>query len=75
MLVSPIQNRPWQSTLPPRLQDFEIANDNNIDDGGDLIHYAHSVDCDPLRFEEVVKDERWVKIMDEEINAIEKNKT
>ena len=35
--------------------------------------YSH-VD-DPIHFEDAIKDEKWVKEMDEEIDAIEKNQT
>ena len=35
--------------------------------------YCH-VD-DPVHFEEAIKDEKWIEAMDEEINAIERNKT
>ena len=35
--------------------------------------YCH-VD-DPIHFEEAIKDKKWIDAMDEEINAIEKNKT
>ena len=35
--------------------------------------YCH-VD-DPIHFEEAVKDKKWIDVMDEEMNAIEKNKT
>eukprot|EP00253_Pinus_taeda_P030275 PITA_30275 len=35
--------------------------------------YCH-VD-DPIHFEEAIKDRKWIEAMDEEINAIERNKT
>lgn len=35
--------------------------------------YCH-VD-DPIHFEDAIKDRKWIKAMDEEINAIERNKT
>ena len=35
--------------------------------------YCH-VD-DPVHFEEEIKDRKWIEAMDEEINAIERNKT
>eukprot|EP00253_Pinus_taeda_P035760 PITA_35760 len=35
--------------------------------------YCH-VD-DPIHFEEAIKDKKWIEAMDEEINAIERNKT
>ncbi|OMO69396.1 Integrase, catalytic core [Corchorus capsularis] len=34
-----------------------------------------SSNTEPINFDEAVKDERWRKAMDEEINAIKKNKT
>ena len=35
--------------------------------------YCH-VD-DPIHFEDAIKDRKWIEAMDEEINAIERNKT
>ena len=35
--------------------------------------YCH-VD-DPIHFEDAIKDRKWIEAMDNEINAIEKNKT
>ena len=35
--------------------------------------YCHVYD--PIHFEEAVKYKKWIDVMDEEINAIEKNKT
>ena len=30
---------------------------------------------DPIHFEEAIKDRKWIEAMDEEVNAIERNKT
>ena len=38
-----------------------------------LIHYILFSDCDPTTFENVVKETKWRKAMDDEIAAIEKN--
>jgi len=38
-------------------------------------HVALFVYCDPVVFEEVVKNHKWRKAMDEEIAAIEHNNT
>ena len=71
----PIQ-RPRKAQQPPsRLQDFEVICNNIVDDDGELIHYAIFADCDPLRLEEVVQDDRWINAIEEEIKAIEKNNT
>ena len=31
--------------------------------------------CDPIVYEETASDDRWVKVMEEEIHTIEKNDT
>ena len=49
-----------------------ISCDNDLLDDEEATHYAYFVDCTPMRYEEVAKDPKWVKPMDEEINAIEK---
>jgi hypothetical protein len=46
---------------------------DNLND--DLTLYCHFVDCEPIGFEEAVKDDKWRNAMDEEIKAIEKNNT
>ena len=38
------------------------------------LFYFHA-DSDPLSFNEAVTEEKWIKAMDEEIHAIEKNDT
>jgi len=37
--------------------------------------YCIQIDCEPLNFEEVVKDKRWRHAMEEEIKLIKKNDT
>jgi len=40
-----------------------------------ITHFSLSSDCDPTSFDSVVKEERWRKAMDYEIDAIERNDT
>ncbi|KAK2988342.1 hypothetical protein RJ640_000329 [Escallonia rubra] len=58
----------------PILQYYEVGDDHDLDDDNekDVAHYALFANCD---LEEVANDDRWVKAMDEEIHAIEKNNT
>ncbi|PNX60252.1 hypothetical protein L195_g060093, partial [Trifolium pratense] len=63
-----------QRRLPARLQDCVLGNDNDPSNE-EIINFALFADCEPLNFEEASGDENWIKAMDEEINAIEKNKT
>lgn len=58
------------------LQDYEVGRDDDPNDRlEDISYYALFADCDPVTYEEAASDERWKKAMDEEIQAIEKNKT
>jgi len=40
-----------------------------------IIHFALFSDCDPTTFESAVKEEKWQKTMNDEIDAIERNDT
>lgn len=46
-----------------------IVNNNAI------THFALFTDCDPITFECVVREEKWRRAMDVEIEAIERNDT
>jgi len=60
--------------LPTRLQDCVLGTDNDPSDE-EIINFALFADCEPVTLEEAAGDENWIKAMDEEIKAIEKNKT
>jgi hypothetical protein len=60
--------------VPARLQDCVLGTDNDPSDE-EIINFALFADCEPVTFEEAAGNENWIKAMDEEINAIEKNKT
>ncbi|XP_028098760.1 uncharacterized protein LOC114298399 [Camellia sinensis] len=55
------------------MQDYEVSGVDQSDDP--LVHFALFSDCDPVTFQDAVKDQKWQKAMDEEIAAIEKNHT
>ncbi|XP_074580864.1 uncharacterized protein LOC141837341 [Curcuma longa] len=58
---------------PAWMSNYEVTG---IDQGDDpLIHFALFSDCDPTTFESAVKDAKWRKAMDDEIEAIERNNT
>lgn len=59
---------------PEWMEDYEVSGDqSDIDDT--LAHYAFLSGCDPITFQEAVKDSKWQIAMDEEIRSIEKNNT
>jgi hypothetical protein len=64
------------SLSPPRkIRSFDDLYEvhNPIDD--DVTLYCQLATCDPIVFEEVVKDKKWRIIMDKEIALIKKNDT
>ena len=63
-----------QRVLPARLQDCVLSNDDYPTDE-ELVNFALFVDCDPITYEDAARDDCWMKAMDEEIGAIEKNNT
>jgi len=73
---SPVSSSPSpnSSPRPPKTRTlselYEVTeNENN------LTLFCLFSDCEPVGFEEVVQDERWKEVMDEEIKAIEKKNT
>ena len=52
------------------MEDYEVTGLSNP-----ITHFALFADCDPTTFESAVKEEKWQKAMDDEINSIEKNDT
>ena len=55
---------------PAWMEDYEVTGLSNP-----ITHFGFFADCDPTTFESVVKEEKWRKSMDDEINSIEKNDT
>ena len=55
---------------PIWMEDYEVNMSENP-----LIHYTLFLDSDSITFETTVKETKWRKAMDDEIEAIEKNQT
>ena len=55
------------------MYDYEVTGIDQSEDP--LTHFALFSYCDPTTFESVVKDAKWRKAMDDEIEAIERNDT
>ena len=54
--------------------DYVVNRDDDLIDE-EILNFALFANCDPISFEETVKDDRWIRAMDEEIHAIKKNNT
>jgi hypothetical protein len=68
-------SRGSSSELPPHMRSLQELYEVTENLNDDLTLYFHFADCEPIGFEEAVKDEKWRNAMDEEIKAIEKNNT
>ncbi|GKV32209.1 hypothetical protein SLEP1_g40826 [Rubroshorea leprosula] len=73
-LESGTSSRPQRKKRRPAwLEDYEVTD--LPQDDVPVNHFALFVDCDPLTYEEAVKEEKWQKAMAEEIGSIERNQT
>ena len=78
--ITALRNQGSASPSTPRRARFrklseiyeqEADNDNGMNS---LFYFYYHVD-DPIHFEDVVKEEKWIEAMNEDIGAIEKNDT
>jgi hypothetical protein len=70
------QQRPQRSrVMPARLQDCEVTSDNQVNDEGELVHYAFLADTEPVSMTEALSNPKWISAMIEELNSIENNDT
>jgi len=72
--IATMMERPRrQQRQPVHLQDCEVNLDYDVDDNGDLVHFAFLADSKPVRLADVIQHPKWQKAMNEESMAIEKN--
>jgi len=67
--------RPRQQRQPVHLQDCEVNLDDEVDDNGDLVHFAFLTDSELVRLVDAIQHPKWKEAMNEELMAIEKNNT
>ena len=71
-------SNPTLSSLLPRktksLKEIyqEEMYEDEFEESANFVLFSHT---DPMSFEELVKEKKWCKAMDEEIDAIERNET
>lgn len=53
----------------------DYVSGNELSDEDTIAHFALFAGSDPILFTKAVKEEKWKKAMDAEIQAIEKNET
>lgn len=70
------RGRPARVRQPPqRLHDYDLISDDAVTNEGELIHFALLAESEPVNFEEAIHDQKWIKAMQDELQAIEKNQT
>jgi hypothetical protein len=52
-----------------------MNRDDEVTDDGDLVHLAFYADSEPVNVEAALKDKKWLKAMNEELESIEDNHT
>ncbi|GKV10020.1 hypothetical protein SLEP1_g21445 [Rubroshorea leprosula] len=73
-LESGTSSRPQRKKKRPAwLKDYKVKN--LPQDDVPVTHFALFAYCDPLTYEEAVKEEKWKKAMAKEIGSIERNQT
>ncbi|MCI36155.1 hypothetical protein A2U01_0057377, partial [Trifolium medium] len=50
-------------------EDCELANDNEVNAEGELVQFALLAGAEPINYVETLKDQKWKKSMEEELNA------
>lgn len=75
--ISNEDSDPTLSSLLPRKTKSlrEIYQDERYEDYDESVNFALFSHSDPIYFEEVVKEKKSCKTMDEEIDAMERNET
>jgi len=64
------------STCTPNERGKKFRNLSDIyDEGMNSLFASYCHVDDPVHFEDAIKDKKWIEAMDEEMNAIERNKT
>lgn len=57
------------------LQDCEFFPNNEVNDNGDLIHFALMAESKLVKMEEALSDPKWIYATKEEPESIDKNST
>ncbi|CAJ2632822.1 unnamed protein product [Trifolium pratense] len=61
--------------MPARLQDCETTPNDQVNDEGEIVHYAFLADTEPVSMSEALSDPKWINAMIEELDSIENNDT
>ena len=57
------------------MRDYEVYKDDQITEGGDLVHLALYAGAEPIDVEEALQEPQWIQAMKEELSSIKKNNT
>lgn len=60
---------------PRRLVEFDLATNSEVNEEGDLIHFAMMADMEQVDFKDALKVKEWNNVTVEKLNSIDKNRT
>jgi len=61
--------------VPQNLRDYEFYKDDQITEGGDLVHLALYAGLELVNVDEALQEPQWIQAMKEELSLIKKNHT
>ena len=71
--IATMMERPRrQQRQPVHLQDCEVNLDDEVDDNGDLVHFAFLAESEPVRLADAIQHSKWQKAMNEELRRLRK---
>ncbi|RDX78418.1 hypothetical protein CR513_41314, partial [Mucuna pruriens] len=73
--ATPVFNKTYVVRRLLQLKDQELFQDLAVNSEGELIHFALIAKVEPVEFDKIETEEKWLKAMTEEINFIKKNQT
>jgi len=72
--IATMMERPKkQQRQPVHIQDYKVNLDDEVDENGDLVHFAFLAESEPMRLVDAIQHPKLQEAMNEELMAIEKN--
>lgn len=59
--------------IPGKFKGFEMISDADVNEDGDIVHFALFSKTEPVTYEEAISNRKWVDAMKDELQSIVKN--
>ena len=64
-IATTMERRRRQQRQPVHIQDYEVNLDDEVDDNGELVHFALLADSKPVRLANAIQHPKWQETMNE----------